>query len=491
MHKMLLPLFGILFFLLSTAQTVPLLPSEVPPQLLRGGLDVSVWPTQFAPKSSPVDERLLMNITNPTDFDVTIGLYVFDGTVWRALGERNVIGTVPARETQHFEIIVRLAYTGKTVERAKYAVITQRLDSAEFELFEDWSNYEARMSTWLRYASVFVAPTLALFLIAVMIVWGLTAHARARVGAYPGEYTLRTLFRIPAGRGFGETAALVLAHPMFWTFVITFAVCAMSIAIAARYTEPGVALQVGVLSAPIAIAPSLLLLIAAWLADRWEREPARFVVGMYVWGIVSAAIAFAASSALTKTFGAALASPELIIFFSSLTIAPIAEEVAKGAGVAIMSRHHELDDTTDGLLYGFAVGLGFAAIENWYYAALHIDMTHVGLEVWAHGVAYRSLFNTLAHGCFTAFVGALVGAMKARPAFAPHCALALVPGLFIAIVLHMIFNAAAFADIVAIGHLKLRIFNPLFLLIVVAGFIVVLHFANEETRERVRAKQSA
>ena len=56
-----------------------------------------------------------------------------------------------------------------------------------------------------------------------------------------------------------------------------------------------------------------------------------------------------------------------VTIIATAVLAPVIEEIIKSAGVVVMSAHHEMNDTLDGLLYGFVVGVGFSAVENWFY----------------------------------------------------------------------------------------------------------------------------
>jgi RsiW-degrading membrane proteinase PrsW (M82 family) len=174
-----------------------------------------------------------------------------------------------------------------------------------------------------------------------------------------------------------------------------------------------------------------------------------------------------------------------LVVFGSVIVSPIVEEALKGIGVYIMSCHREMNNTLDGLLYGFAVGVGFAAVENWFYFISKMDPLAIGIDAWLLSILYRSFFNTIAHGCFTAFIGAMIGMMKGRSRVAGYSYLGLLPGLFIAIILHMIFNISAFLDVVAVSTFRMVIlfFNPLLVITVGIGFAIIYYFGVLESKK--------
>ena len=88
------------------------------------------------------------------------------------------------------------------------------------------------------------------------------------------------------------------------------------------------------------------------------------------------------------------------------------------AGVLTLSGHHDYNDTLTGLLLGFSCGVGFAFIENWFYFSAKVNPFDIGFLAWGQLIIYRSFFNTLAHGCFTAATGTLIGFLKSAPKYA-------------------------------------------------------------------------
>ena len=132
------------------------------------------------------------------------------------------------------------------------------------------------------------------------------------------------------------------------------------------------------------------------------------------------------------------------------------------------------------------MGTGFALIENWFYFATQATPAEIGFTSWLGLLVYRSFFNTLAHGCFTAAIGATIGHFKADPKVARYAKIAFLPGLFIAIVLHAAFNIFAILDtvIVLAYEIPIFIFNPLLVATLALAFVVMFIIAMFERKHR-------
>jgi len=162
-----------------------------------------------------------------------------------------------------------------------------------------------------------------------------------------------------------------------------------------------------------------------------------------------------------------VASAVLAIF-----LAPVVEETAKGLGVLIISGHHELDNTFDGILFGFAIGMGFAAVENWLYFAANANPIAVGgLTAWTYTILYRSVLCSLAHGCFTATTGAFVGFFRSHSRLRDFAWAGFLIGLPLAAALHSLFNFTAILD--SVISMPVPIFDPLLTLVVTTIYIII------------------
>lgn len=128
------------------------------------------------------------------------------------------------------------------------------------------------------------------------------------------------------------------------------------------------------------------------------------------------------------------------IEYATLTryIAPLAEELLKGLVIVWLIRTHRIGFLVDAAIFGFAVGAGFAMIENVYYLGLLPDAV---LGTWI----VRGFGTAIMHGGATAIFAVLGLAMVDRGAGK----LAYLPGFLVAVVLHSAFNHFFLAPILS------------------------------------------
>jgi RsiW-degrading membrane proteinase PrsW (M82 family) len=154
-----------------------------------------------------------------------------------------------------------------------------------------------------------------------------------------------------------------------------------------------------------AAAPSLFLLTFFYLKDRYEREPLLQILMAFGLGLYSM---IAAQGMATTAEGWVSAEwlatgGEWARLFDAFVLSGAIEELAKWV-VLILAIYHwdEFDEPLDGVVYGVAVALGFATLENFLY------VLRFGL-----GVAWqRALFAVPAHALFGATMGYYAGRAK-------------------------------------------------------------------------------
>jgi RsiW-degrading membrane proteinase PrsW (M82 family) len=152
-----------------------------------------------------------------------------------------------------------------------------------------------------------------------------------------------------------------------------------------------------------AIAPALLLLWLVVTADS-RPEPPKLVLIAVVLGTLSAILAAIVETGIVPLLTAS-ANP-LRIIESSFLLTGIPEETLKIACIAAIGlRAHDFDEPMDGVVYGAAVGLGFAAFENFFYLWGEPD--------WISVAILRGLLTIPFHGA----LGAIAGAYIARARF--------------------------------------------------------------------------
>ncbi len=462
--------------------------NEIPRNITMGELIVEIAPNEVQCNTTPCTYNFNVNVTNPSPENLTLFFTEKKKEYYKVMAE---VGDISGFQTKEFNFTLKFMYAGITNYIGGYAIISDRLSKDEFIISEDWSNYEKIGKDIFFYSGFVVAPVLALVLIFLLYLVARVAGKRKDSSLYPNEYTTKTLFALPTSGPIVKRIVLLLSNPIIWIFIVLLTLLLLSLVFMTEYeiTEPLVVTPIIISAFVAAFFVPVILLILSWYADFYEREPLRFVIGMFMWGILASFLAFFFNTILLLLFGQHLMTAPLLLItvFVSLAITPIVEETVKGIGLVILSAHHEFDDMLDGLLYGFAIGIGFASIENLFYFISKVDPLTLGFESWFFALLYRSFFNTIAHGCFTGFIGAIIGMMRSRPIFKDYSYLAIFPGLFVAILLHLIFNLTAFLDVVRIEIYSKVIFSfsPIFVLISSVGFLIVYYFGLKETKTRM------
>jgi protease PrsW len=158
-------------------------------------------------------------------------------------------------------------------------------------------------------------------------------------------------------------------------------------------------------------APSFFLLTFFYLRDRWQREPLHRIVMAFALGTY----AMAAARGLAYTVLAFLppdwlsGGTEAARLFESFVLAGYIEESAKAIVLFTAVYHwNEFDEPLDGVVYGVAVSLGFATLEN----ILYIVQARAGIDPALTVVWQRALFAVPAHALFGGTMGYYVGKTK-------------------------------------------------------------------------------
>jgi len=456
---------------------------------IKGSLTINVSPTAVVCTETPCVRDFNLTVTSSEKKLMEVYLYEKRGDNYSLIA---TIGNVSKGEKAQFAFPFSLAYNGLTTYIGKYAIVSDGLKAKEFTVAEDWQEYENKSREMLKLGGYVVAPIIALAIIAILFIVVRGAESR-RYGA-PDEYTDKSLFQLPESGSLGKRIASLLINPLTWAVIIFFAMLLLCMLAFSAYPNYPVwtTIQIVAISLVAAAVLPVILIALTWYADVVDREPFRFIVGMFMWGVLAAFIAFFANSAMLFLFGksAGMLPLVLISVIGSMIISPVVEEIIKTFGLSIISLHHEFDDALDGLLYGFAIGVGFAMMENWFYFIARVDPMIVGIDAWVSVILYRSLFNTIAHGCFTGLAGVLLGVLKSRDRFKQYYYIALLPGVFIAILLHIAFNFTAYLDVVAVSDFRtiLVSFNPALVIAVAFAFVIVYSAAVWDSRTHMRPK---
>lgn len=191
-----------------------------------------------------------------------------------------------------------------------------------------------------------------------------------------------------------------------------------------------------------AFAPSLVYLVWMRNTEKFRKEPyGRLLRVFFVGGaLISVVVAVTLESLLLDllnqnvkrvylVFGE---NPNITTLLLACVIAPLVEELAKSYGVFRVRRFiHEVED---GIVYGAAAGLGFAATENLFYES-DAFLTQ-GAEAFIATAIVRTLSSALLHASASSVMGLGVarGALEGK---------SWLPYYLGAVLMHSMFNLAA------------------------------------------------
>lgn len=202
----------------------------------------------------------------------------------------------------------------------------------------------------------------------------------------------------------------------------------------------------GSLFITFAVVQTIVLLLAIRAIDPYEREPVSALGLMALWGAVGATTLSAVGNVAVRES----LSAKVDLVFGAAIYAPVVEEVAKGAAlvvfiaVSITARGRfgipRFEGVTDGVVYGAAVGLGFAFTEDILYLLLGAS-EHGLREGLVDFLSRRDFFgmSLLHHAIYTGAFGVGLGlATWSRSRIARW----LLPlgGLTVAVALHAVNN---------------------------------------------------
>ncbi|MFV2071272.1 MAG: PrsW family intramembrane metalloprotease [Thermoanaerobaculales bacterium] len=212
----------------------------------------------------------------------------------------------------------------------------------------------------------------------------------------------------------------------------------------------------------------MLVVTLLWWLDRYDREPIHLVVEVFLWGATAApAISIFMLSSFYERLASGGQGSVLTMVLASLA-GPTIEELAKGAGILlVVLLTREFDNPTDGMVYGTAVGLGFAVTETVLYgiaaSAANPNQPTVTLIV----IAGRTVMTAGIHALSSATLGGFLGYAQLRRRSAAWLLLSLV-GLGAAVALHTSWNLALLfvGPVAETGH-------PRIWLVVVPGLYVI------------------
>jgi RsiW-degrading membrane proteinase PrsW (M82 family) len=212
----------------------------------------------------------------------------------------------------------------------------------------------------------------------------------------------------------------------------------------------------------IAVLPAFLFLGALLLMDSFKLVRPASVGLALAYGMASALACAALHGYLLET---------MAIDLRVLTryVAPLTEEAAKALFVAYLISRRRVGFVVDAAVQGFAVGTGFAIVENFSYIR---DLGHSPMVLWV----VRGLGTAVLHGATTALVAMLAKTIADRRS--ERVALAVLPGWALAAAMHSAYNHLLVSPLVA---------TALLLIVLPLLVLAVFERSNRATREWVGA----
>ncbi len=198
----------------------------------------------------------------------------------------------------------------------------------------------------------------------------------------------------------------------------------------------------------IAFVPIILFLIFLWMMDSFQLVRKWLIITAIGTGFTVAILAIFVNMSLLSWLDISPA------FFSRL-VAPVSEEILKILLIVYLIGARKIGFMVDAAILGFAVGAGFAIMENLYYMNA---LTEAGLLTWF----VRGFGTAIMHGGTTAIAAVIskgIFDQKKWPVI-----FAILPGLLAAILLHALFNLFILPPITS-ALIILLVLPPLFIMI--------------------------
>ncbi len=183
----------------------------------------------------------------------------------------------------------------------------------------------------------------------------------------------------------------------------------------------------------VSVLPVFLLLGALVLIDSYKLVALRAVLWSVGAGVVAGGVSYLVNLELAPALGHSAVR-------YCMYRAPVVEETLKGLCLLALLLRNRVGFIVDAAIHGFAIGTGFAFLENLYYLRVIPDAT---LWTWI----VRGFGTAIMHGGATAILAMVTKALYDRAA-APR-AWRILPGLAVAMLLHSLYNQALLQPLLA------------------------------------------
>jgi RsiW-degrading membrane proteinase PrsW (M82 family) len=207
----------------------------------------------------------------------------------------------------------------------------------------------------------------------------------------------------------------------------------------------------------VSLFPVFLFLAALVFLDSYKLVKLHSILITLLAGAVVALICLLINSWVLQRF-------TWEITFYSRYIAPVIEESCKAIYLFYLVRSKKIGFMVDAAIHGFAIGAGFAVIENIYYLQ---SLQSANLFLWI----IRGFGTAIMHGGTTAVLGIVAKGLSERHA-SDHL-LFFLPGLGIAFLIHSFYNHFLLPPVLSTASL-----------LIVLPLMIVIVFAQSEKATR-------
>lgn len=147
----------------------------------------------------------------------------------------------------------------------------------------------------------------------------------------------------------------------------------------------------------ISISPSIAFLIWIYLKDKYEKEPIKYLINLFILGTLLSIPAIAIEDILMNV---TISSKYLNIAYIAFIVAALTEELLKAIVLishSVKSKYYT--EKLDGIVYSIFITLGFATIENIIYIfyEVYLNIFEIGLT--------RAIISIPAHIMFAITMG--------------------------------------------------------------------------------------
>lgn len=227
----------------------------------------------------------------------------------------------------------------------------------------------------------------------------------------------------------------------------------------------------------LAIIPSVILLIYIYAKDKKDKEPLRFLLKCFLWGIITIIPSFFIETVLDIVLEE-FYSPGTLPYavFDGFVVAAMTEEVCKYVALKKKTwKSGEFNCSFDGIVYAVFVSMGFATFENLMYViegdlATAIMRMFTAVPGHAYFAVMMGYFYSKAKGASITGDKKLVRKYKRKALVWP-------------IILHGAYDCILFLDSDVVGEDFFLTAMLVWLVIVITEFVISLRLVHKSSKK--------